>query len=271
MTSRQVKSLFRRIDRSEYPELDSYSWDKIYGNGDRMAPGGLYLAAKMSRSMNLRAGDTVLDLGCGKGDSSIFLAKHFGVNVVSVDLWISATFLSEKFSQRGYSHSIIPLQLDVAKEVPFAEDFFDAIFCMQSFHSFGGSVAFLHHLLKHLKPGGRFCVGDSCFNEEVPSGGLPEIYHWTDGWDAEYSKYHSPEWWKALFAKSGLVDVIECYELEDGLIMWEDEILYGGEKTNWSEVYLQRGKWLVDQLAYGRDHRPYLTHYIATVEKKQNQ
>ena len=61
-----------------------------------MAPGGLYLAAVMARSMDLKEGDIVLDMGCGRGDSSIFLAKHYGVTVVCFDLWISSTFLSHK-------------------------------------------------------------------------------------------------------------------------------------------------------------------------------
>ncbi len=43
-----------------------------------MAPGGLYLAACMTRFMNLKTGDIVLDIGCGRGDSAIFLAERFG-------------------------------------------------------------------------------------------------------------------------------------------------------------------------------------------------
>ena len=267
MTSGHLKTYLRRIDRSHYPEVQAYSRDEIYS--DHLAPGGLYLASRMTRSMNLKESDIVLDLGCGKAVSSIFLAKHFGVNVFSVDLWISATDLNKKVAERGLRHRIIPLRLDVTRGLPFAEDYFDAIFCMQAFHSFGGSVAFLRHLLTHLKPGGRLCVGGTCFNEETPGDDLPEIYHKTNGWDAEYSKYHSSEWWRALFIKSGWVDVIECYELEDGQIMWEDEVLFTGERAKWSDAYYQRGKWLIDQILHGRENRPYLTHFIATVEKKK--
>ena len=136
MTSRHLKTYFRRIDRSYYPEVQAYSWDEIYGNGNHLAPGGLYLAAQMTRSMNLKESDIVLDLGCGKAVSSIFLAKHFGVKVVSVDLWISATELNQKVAERGLRHRIMPLRLDVTRGLPFAEDYFDAIFCMQAWHSF---------------------------------------------------------------------------------------------------------------------------------------
>ena len=268
MTVEQIRSSFRRIDRSRYPELDTYSVDEIYGHGDRMAPGGLYLATRMTRSLHLKPGDVVLDLGSGRSDSSIFLARHFGVKVVSVDLWISATDRHAKFRQRGYQHDILPLRLDVRKPLPFAEAYFDAIFCMQAFHAFGGSVPFLHHLLRHLKTGGRLVVGTTCFNEAVTRETLPEVYRHTDGWDAQYEKYQWPAWWKALFEQSGLVEVLECEELDDGVVFWEDDVVYGAEKAAWSDAYLQQSQWLIDHVVYGRAHRPYLTHFLATLEKR---
>ena len=85
-----VRSSFRRLDASDYPEVAECSWNDIYGGGDNMAPGGLYLAAVMARSLNVKKGDIVLYIGCGRGDSSIFLAKHFGVTVVCFDRWISS-------------------------------------------------------------------------------------------------------------------------------------------------------------------------------------
>ena len=39
----------------------------------------------------------VLDLGCGKGLTSIFIAKEFDVEVYAVDLWLSATENYERF------------------------------------------------------------------------------------------------------------------------------------------------------------------------------
>ena len=117
-------------------------------------------------------------------------------------------------------------------------------------------------------PPGRVLVVVSRFNEAVTRETLPDLYRFTDGWDAQYEKYHWPAWWKALFVEAGLVEVIECRELEDGVILWEDDVLYGAEKALWRETYFQKAKWLIDHLAYGRDHRPYLTHFVAVVEKR---
>ena len=269
--SQQVRSSFRRLDPDAYPEVASYSWEEIYGHGDNMAPGGLYLAARMTRSMNLREGDVVLDMGCGRGDSSIFLAKHFGVTSVCFDLWISSTFISRKVSREGYRHAVFPLDLDATQDLPFPDDYFDALFCMQALHSFDANPDVLRRLIRHLKPGGRFVAGGTCFNQEALNGELPEIYRHTDGWNAEYEKYHSPQWWKEAFEATRLVDVLECSELPDGLVMWEDEVLCHGDRAGWTDEWYGKAKWLIDQLTYSRDHRPYLTNYVIAVQKRGRQ
>ena len=156
----QIRSQFHHIDRNLHPEVNSYSVDEIYGHGDQMAPGGLYLASKMAASLDFKENEAVLDLACGKGETSIYLAKEFGARVVAIDLWVSASFLGDKFRARGLHDRIFPLQIDVNHNVPFAEDWFDAMFCMQAFHSFGGSVDFVRYLLLHLKEGGH---ADSSF------------------------------------------------------------------------------------------------------------
>ena len=265
--SEKVRSLFRRLDPDDYPEVSGYSRDEIYGHGDRMAPGGLYLASRIAQSLDLHEGDRVLDLACGKGDSSVFLAKHFGVSVVCFDSWTSATCLSRKFEAAGLGNAVLPLDLDATQELPFPDDYFQAFFCMQAFHSFGTDPDVVRRLLGHLQPGGRFGVGGTCFDQD-PGEPLPEVFQETAGWDAEYRNYHSPPWWRALFEETRLVEILNCEELHDGLVMWEDDVLYQGELSGWGSGWLEKSKWLIDQLVYSRDHRPALTHYVATVKKK---
>ena len=263
----RVRSSFRRLDPDDYPEVGSYSLDEIYGHGDNMAPGSLYLASRIARSLNLRRGDRVLDLACGKGDSSIYLAKNFGVSVVCFDAWTSATYLSRKFEAAGLGSTVFPLDLDATQELPFPDDYFQAFFCMQALHSFGTDPDVVRRLLGHLEPGGRFGIGGTCFDQE-PDEPLPEVFQETAGWDAEDRDYHSPPWWAALFEETRLVDVLRCEELDDGLVMWEDDVLYSGKRAGWGGGWFAKSKWLIDQLVFSRNHRPCLTHYIATVEKK---
>jgi cyclopropane fatty-acyl-phospholipid synthase-like methyltransferase len=71
----------------------------------------------------------VLDLGCGKALSSVFLAKEYGVQVWATDLWISATENRERIEQAGLADRVFPIHAD-ARALPYAELFFDALVCV---------------------------------------------------------------------------------------------------------------------------------------------
>jgi cyclopropane fatty-acyl-phospholipid synthase-like methyltransferase len=218
-------------DRTRYPELDGYTRDELYE--DCQGGGGLYLAMRMARTLRLKPGDIVLDLGCGKGPTSILLAKHYGVKVIALDLWTSATFLDQKFTAHGYRDRIVPLNMDATQPLPFAENYFDAMFCMNSFNFYGGNVDFLQHLLKHLKPGGQLCIGSETLTREfTPEEFLnpPYVYAFRmpppldniDVFQGDFVKQHSPGWWRDLFENSGLLHVEHCEHLDDAAVLFEE-------------------------------------------------
>jgi SAM-dependent methyltransferase len=257
----------RRINRDEYPELTEYSDSEIW---NEIGPGGLYLATHMVRLLNLKKRERVLDLGCGKGETSIFLTKHYDVDVIAVDLWSSANYLYEKFSKQGYD-SIIPLNLDAKLQLPFAEQYFDAIFCMNSLSFFGGNVEALTRLSSHLKTGGIFCVGGETLSEEFTSEQLenpPEVYNFAKGvWEGDFLKLHSPVWWNILFNEVKGIEVLSWGELPNGRIMYEDQIQHSQ-----SEGYLglnakQARDLELRQIQYGRNHEPYMTIYTLAAQK----
>jgi cyclopropane fatty-acyl-phospholipid synthase-like methyltransferase len=267
---------FRTPDRSCYPELAGYTRDQLYE--DCFGGGGLYLAARMARTLRLQPNDLVLDLGCGKGSASIFLAKHFGVKVIAVDLWTPATLLNEKFTQRGYRDRIVPLNLDVTQALPFAENYFDAIFCMNSFNFYGGSVEFLHHLLKHLKAGGQLCLGSEVLSDEFTAEQLqnpPQVYAFqlpppneqVDVFEDDFKKQHTPQWWRDLFERSGLLQVEYCAEPDDADVLYEELVRYEYEHNLDPfdvEICLQQMDW-------GRTHRPRKTLFVLTARKLEKQ
>ena len=83
---KELYELFPRIAMTDYPELSEYSWETCHQ--DSLGGGALFLASEMAQKMKLEAGMRVLDLGCGRGVSSIFLAKHYDVTVAAADKWV---------------------------------------------------------------------------------------------------------------------------------------------------------------------------------------
>jgi len=275
LTSNQITETiasFRRSERDQYPELEGYTSAKLYE--DFSGGGGMYLATHMARTMHLKPGDIVLDLGCGKGPTSIFLAKHFGVNVIAVDLWTSATYLDQKFSEHGYRDRIVPLQMDVNQELPFAAEYFDAIFCLNSFNFYGGNLEFLHHLLEHLKVNGQLCIGTEVLTEEFTEEQLrnpPSVYAFqlpppnehVNVFEDDFKKQHTPDWWRNLFEKSGLLQVEYCEEVEDATVLYEELVRYEHEHNiDPFDVEIS-----LEQIEWGRSNQPRKSLFVLTAHK----
>ncbi len=75
-----------------------------------MGPNTLRMVKELTAKLNLRPGMRIMDLGCGQGITSLFLAEEYGVKVCAVDLWIPATenyrrFLQSGIGTSGYSDS----------------------------------------------------------------------------------------------------------------------------------------------------------------------
>ena len=111
-----------------------------------MGPNALRILEEMIRDIDLKKGMRILDLGCGKGLTSIYLARKYDVTVYAVDLWISATENFQRFKEQGLEERIIPIHAE-AHNLPFANDFFDAIVTIDSYQYFGHEEGYLD---KHL-------------------------------------------------------------------------------------------------------------------------
>ncbi len=265
-TADEIRSQFRRLDPAGHRAVPDLLPDEIYDNGEVMAPGGLLFARMIAERLKINEGQRVLDLGCGRGQSSVLLASRFGARVVAVDLWIENGERDRRAGQLGLAGAITNLKGDVRRGLPADIGEFDSIFCMQSFHTFGTARGIVNYLGGLLKSGGRICIGQTCFNREP--GELPRVFRQTDGWNAEYEKYHSPDWWRRFFEDSGAFDVDSSAEIDDGQVMWEDHVLYSGDRAGWTTDYLEKTRWLTNQLIWGQSRDPHLTHFILSAGKK---
>jgi len=268
----RILAAFRALDRANYPELQGYSRDEMYQ--DFFGGGGLYLATHMVRTLRLQPGDLVLDLGCGKGATSIFLAKQYGVKIIALDLWTSADFLEKKFSAQGFADRFSAIQMDATQPLPFAANYFDTIFCMNSFNFYGGSVEYIQGLLKHLKSGGQICIGSEVLTSEFSAEQMenpPQVYAFqlpppnehVNVFEDDFAKQHTPGWWRDLFEASELLQVRVCRELEDADIIYEELVRYEHEH-NIDPFDVQI---CLDQIEWGLTHEPRKTLFVLTASK----
>src|SRR5450755_3340851 len=72
----------------------------------------LWLSEWLATAMDLLPGMRILDLGCGRAVSSIFLRREFGVEVWATDLWFSAAENIQRVRDAGFEDGVFPLSAD---------------------------------------------------------------------------------------------------------------------------------------------------------------
>ena len=207
----------------------SNKYDPMWIINNAMGPNPLWLTELLTPHFDLKPGMRVLDLGCGKGITSVFLAREFGVQVYAVDLWENADEKWKNAKEQGIEHLIIPIQAD-ARKLPFAKGFFDAVICVDAYIYFGQDESYLENILYFLRPGGKIGMIVPGFMNEVTNG-IPDYL--AEFLGDELWTWKSLSWWKNLWEKNNLVYIDIADKPKDGFELW----------FRWEETVLASGKY----------------------------
>lgn len=214
--------LRERLVLPAYPRSAKYDAGWMLEN--EMGPNALWLCEWLCDAMALEKGMRVLDMGCGRAMTSIFLAREFGVQVWAVDLWIGATENWERVREAGVDDLVFPLHCE-AHDLPFAEGFFDAAVSVDSYHYYGTDDHYLGQFVKLLKPGAQLGVVLPALTQElgdVPPDHFTRPRNEGQGWwdPAECGSIHTLDWWRRHWTKTQLADIETADALEDGWREW---------------------------------------------------
>lgn len=181
-----------------------------------MGPNPLWLIESLCNRRAPSAGSTVLDLGCGKALTSVFLAREFEVRVIAADWWVPPEENWQRLLIAGVASQVIPLRAE-AHSLPFAEAQFDAIVSIDAYHYFGTADLYVREMKRLLRPGGWLGIAVPGLREELPVLPPPALARY---WDWEFCSFHSPEWWRHHWAKTGLLSVRDAWWVDDSHELW---------------------------------------------------
>ena len=181
----------------------------------------LWLTEWLAGAMDLRPGMRVLDLGCGRAMSSIFLHREFGVQVWATDLWFSVTENLQRIRDAGVEEGVFPIHAD-ARSLPFAAEFFDAIVSIDSFVYYGTDDLYLNSLARFIKPGGQVGIAGAGLMQEIQD---PVPDHLRDWWTPDLWCLHSAAWWRRHWERTGIMDIELADTLPGGWRLWRAWLL----------------------------------------------
>ena len=181
----------------KFEKSQKYNQDFLKEN--MMGPNCIKLLEDLIKDVHIEKGMRVLDLGCGKGLTSIFLAQEFGATVFATDLWIPATENYMRFKEFGLENSIIPIHAD-ALDLPYADDYFDAAVSVDAYHYFGHNADYMDiRFARLIKPGGTIAICNPGLMMDL-DGTPEEIKPYVS--DEDFATFRSRRWWTALFSQS---------------------------------------------------------------------
>ena len=104
----------------------------------------------------------ILDVGCGIGGSSLYLANQFGARVTGITLSpVQAARATARAEAAGMS-SGTEFRVADALQLPFPDQCFDLVWSLESGEHMPDKRAFLQECYRVLQPGGRLLVATWC-------------------------------------------------------------------------------------------------------------
>lgn len=117
-------------------------------------PGGFEATHKLLESSHMDQGSKVLDIGCGKGTTSVLLAQKYGCNVVGLDQSEDLLHQATALAKRKGLENKVSFRVGDALNLPFADGEFDRAFGQAVLILVGDKKKAIQEALRVTKPGG---------------------------------------------------------------------------------------------------------------------
>lgn len=157
---------------------------------------------EVAKTVGIRAGDRVLDAGCGVGGCSIYLAKTFGCRVTGITITPRQVKLAQtRAAKEGVSHLTEFYEMDY-ENTEFADHQFDVVWGLESICYAKSKKDFIKEAFRVLKDDGKIVVADGFASKENYYGEEQRLMQrWLDGWRVNF--LNTPSQFKEFAQQTG--------------------------------------------------------------------
>lgn len=115
---------------------------------------------ELTNLIPIKKGDTILEIGCGTGETAIWLAQKFECTVYGIDIIEANIFKArEAVQNQNIEHLVHVLQMD-ALDMNFPANFFDHVLGIEAIYHIKAKKDLFAKLKNVVKPGGHLVFSD---------------------------------------------------------------------------------------------------------------
>lgn len=193
----EPEKVFSPADIAEYYEKTevhyrrgwdlSHSLAMHYGYWDNRTENFRHSLHRMNEVLatfgQIKAGEKVLDAGCGVGGSSIFLAQEIGCEVTGITLSAQQVEGARANAQTAGIQQGLEFQQADYTATPFADSSFDVIWALESAVHDPEKQGFFREAKRILRPKGRIVMGEYIKTNSLMKLRDQKLFHrWLDAW-----------------------------------------------------------------------------------------
>ena len=207
----------------------------------------LQLIEHLAELAKIKTGCDILDIGCGFGGSSLYLAKRYRVSVTGIT--ISPVQVEMAIKAAAVERLETKFLLMDAEAMNFQKQF-DVLWSVESISHYENISGFFASAVKLLKPGGCFAITDWFKKENLTR--------------AETRKFIDPIE-KGMFVELQTMDDYEQYFLSNGLQIMHREVLNKNCAKTWDlclDIIKDKSFWAL-AAKYGAEFVSFLKAFQA--------
>jgi ubiquinone/menaquinone biosynthesis C-methylase UbiE len=165
---------------------------------DEFHSGGRNATVRLAQLAEIDGSQRVLDVGCGIGGPSRYLASKFGCQVTGLDLTAEFVALAGMLAQRTRLADKVAYRQGNALDLPFPDASFDVVWSQNAAMNIGDRDRLYSEMRRVLRPGGRLALQDVA----AGPGGEP---HYPTPWasDKNISFLFPPQSTRAALERTG--------------------------------------------------------------------
>lgn len=159
------------LDGGQYQKNGILRYERIFGE-TFVSTGGEATTRSFVNKLRLSPGMRVLDIGCGTGGSAFYMAKHYGVEVLGVDLSQNMLDIANEHKYKLFDEKVqhnVSFRLLDATKAHFPENYFDIVYSRDAIMHIAEKRELYENVFKWMKPNGQLLVSEYVHGTKHPN------------------------------------------------------------------------------------------------------